>query len=271
MFETSKNAQGRVCLRVASLLAIVAGCSANSPDGSTVHPSVTPPTDAGVSNDSAPISKPEGAAGSAPVGPIGTSPAALCDVGQPVKGPGCPCVPGEEFACWTGPIERRNRGGCQDGKQVCIDDEEFPQWGPCTGEVQACGELPDGGQLDECPCVPGAVALCDEDCSTNILCIPWSTKTCLPDGTWGLCREQPMPTDPAQVQAAFAFLNAGVNAAVVKQAQGTGIPPIVIPSAYAGVIPCGNVYYGCGVGLPPETWVGDCAKHFVCGRAPGQL
>ena len=79
-----------------------------------------------------------------------------------------------------------------------------------------------------------------------------------------------MPTDPAEVQAAHAFLNAGVSAAVAKASMASGQPIFTVINVYPGPIPCGNVYHGCGVGFPPETWVGECAQHFTCGHAPGQ-
>lgn len=207
-----------------------------------------------------------GAAASTPPGTRATPPSAACDESLSYKVPGCPCKPGEKSACWTGPIEKRNTGVCQDGEQVCNDDIEFPLWGPCEGEVLECGDVPP----DECRCTPGAVALCDEDCSVNILCIPWSTKTCLPNGQWTPCREGAMPTDPAEVQAAHAFLNAGVSAAVAKASMASGQPIFTVINTYPGPIPCGNVYHGCGAGFPPETWVGECAQHFSCGHAPGQ-
>jgi hypothetical protein len=36
---------------------------------------------------------------------------------------------------------------------------------------------------------PGSVIGCDEDCSANIFCSAYGAKECLPDGTWGACKE----------------------------------------------------------------------------------
>lgn len=144
----------------------------------------------------------------------------------------------ETAACWTGPAADRNVGACHDGLQVCQGTDEFSTWGPCMGEELSCGT--DAGvppDTEECPCIPGSVIQCSEDCTVGIICSLTATKTCLPDQTWSPCRE-----------------DLGVTLA----------PP---------GIQCRNMLHGClaspetGGGLG-EIYVGDCSQQFECGRAP---
>ena len=72
----------------------------------------------------------------------------------------CPCTRGAVRNCFAGPPGRRNVGACQDGMQVCIEDE-FSHWGPCRDSVALHSELCDGldndcnGCTDELPnCAP---------------------------------------------------------------------------------------------------------------------
>jgi hypothetical protein len=83
--------------------------------------------------------------------------------------------------------------------------------------------------------VPGAVIGCDEDCEAVVICAPFSTKECQPDGTFGPCRESLTPT-----------------------------------TGSAGVGGCMNWYHGCLPGNPEGTYMGDCSSKFTCGKAPGQ-
>lgn len=166
-----------------------------------------------------------------------------CAASSSLKKEGCPCRSGETAACWTGAPRDRNLGACHDGVQTCRGDasSEFSSWGPCVGEQQICGS--DAGipeQKEECGCIPGAVIQCSEDCTVGIFCSFSSTKTCLPDGTWSVCRESPeIPVDLPGVQ-------------------------------------CRNMLHGCaGILLPDmtqpsagELFVGDCSKQFKCGHAP---
>jgi hypothetical protein len=107
---------------------------------------------------------------------------------------------------------------CHDGTAQCMATGEISQWGPCLGEQLNCGGGPDaggGGTQDAggpdtgggtedatepggcgqtiCACVPGAVIGCDEDCTGNVYCSSSAQKTCLPDGTWGVCHEVTTP------------------------------------------------------------------------------
>ena len=156
------------------------------------------------------------------------------------KREGCPCRAGETAACWTGSAADRNVGKCHDGLQICTGTSEFGQWGECTGEELNCGM--DGGvpppppPKEGCPCVPGAIIQCSEDCTTGIICSLTATKTCLPDGTWSTCRE-----------------DLGVT--------------LDLPG-----IQCRNMLHGClGENGEGELYVGDCSKQFKCGRAPTAL
>jgi hypothetical protein len=147
--------------------------------------------------------------GSAAPGTFGDASLA-CGSGNAVEGCACP-KPGTTGACWTGPADQRNVGACHDGTSLCSQQGEFSDWGPCQGEQLNCGVIdaaappsPDSGTsapIDSgggsttgcaqttCACVPGSVIDCDEDCSSNVYCSSSAQKTCLPDGTWGACKE----------------------------------------------------------------------------------
>jgi hypothetical protein len=162
-------------------------------------------------------------------------------------------------------VANATRSCCGTGTQTCIGGAEFHAWGPCldaAGRFFTCGDgsggggAEDGGQGaggggaedgggaggggaedgggtggggSECPCVPGEVINCDEDCKQIVLCAPFSTKTCQPDGTFGPCRE--------------SFANVGV----------TG---------------CTNMGFGCSPLTPDGVYVGLCDSKFTCGHVP---
>jgi hypothetical protein len=101
-----------------------------------------------------------------------------------------PCAnPGATRMCWTGPLGRRHTGRCHDGVQRCGSEGEEFATGSCEGQEHDCGEAPDAGQPGECGCILASVISCDDDCSVNIFCSQTAEKTCLPDATWGVCRE----------------------------------------------------------------------------------
>jgi hypothetical protein len=84
-----------------------------------------------------------------------------------------------------------------------------------------------------------SVIQCSQDCSVGIICSLTASKTCLPDGTWSVCREV-----------------VGVQ--------------LDLPG-----FQCRNMLHGC---LPAdssepsgELFVGHCSKQFKCGRAPSLL
>jgi hypothetical protein len=173
-----------------------------------------------------------------------------CATNLPFKKEGCPCRAGETAACWTGPAADRNIGKCHDGLQICSASGEFASWGPCMGEELDCDVPPpsDGGvpppppPEKDCPCVPGAVIQCSEDCSVGIICSLTATKTCLPDRTWSVCRED---------------LSVALDLPGVQ---------------------CRNMLHGCFDVLNPdapqgqgEIYVGDCSQQFECGHAPSFL
>ena len=109
------------------------------------------------------------------------------------------------------------------------------------GEQLSCGTdagmPPDPPDMD-CGCVPGAVIQCSEDCSVAIICSLTATKTCQPDRTWSVCREE-----------------AGVA--------------LDVPG-----VQCRNMLHGCLDVLNPdspgqnELYVGDCSTQFKCGHSP---
>jgi hypothetical protein len=175
------------------------------------------------------------------------APSGDCSANGPFKKEGCPCRAGETAACWTGPLADRNVGKCHDGLQICTANEEFASWGPCMGEELSCGSdagVPpaDSGAPpppEDCPCIPGAVIQCSEDCTVGIICSLTATKTCLPDRTWSVCREDTGAT-------------------------------LDLPG-----VQCRNMLHGCLDVLAPdgmqgqgELYVGDCSKQFECGHAP---
>lgn len=164
-----------------------------------------------------------------------------CSLNGTSKKEGCACRDGETAACWTGSVADRNVGACHDGLQVCAGGE-FATWGACMGEELSCGTDAGAPPPPEtgCPCIPGAVVQCSEDCSVGIICSLTATKTCLPDGSWSTCREDlGVALDPPGFQ-------------------------------------CRNMLHGCFDVLTPEgtakgqgeIYIGDCSKQFKCGKAP---
>jgi hypothetical protein len=156
----------------------------------------------------------------------------VCGAELPFKPPGCSCTVGATSPCWTGPADQRSQRSCKDGTQTCVAEGEFGRWSDCEGEVKDCP--PPDPPPPVCGCIPGAVVSCDEDCSQGIFCMPFSTKECLPDGTFGPCRES------------------------------------LVPTGNVLLVGCSNVFKGC-FGNEEGQWTGDCSKAFTCGKAPGQL
>jgi hypothetical protein len=80
---------------------------------------------------------------------------------------GCSCTPNATQDCWSGPAERRHKGACKDGKQLCQQYGEFYSWGQCVGEVLPSPEILGNAIDEDCdgdtggPCVPTATY---EDC-----------------------------------------------------------------------------------------------------------
>jgi len=217
--------------------------SATAPAGSAAGSNGNLVTPAAVSGSAA--GGPAAGSGGASAAPLlrATPTAELCDTGAPFKKEGCACPAGQAAACWTGSPADRNVGKCHDGVQICMGGSEFATWGKCTGEEKECGAdagVPPPPPTDEdCTCVPGAVIQCSEDCSVGIICSFTATKTCLPDGTWTECREEP-----------------------------DGLSKL--GSA------CRNMLHGCLDALQPgmpastdgELFVGDCNTQFKCGHPP---
>ncbi len=73
---------------------------------------------------------------------------------------GCGCVRGSVQPCFAGPPGRRGVGGCSDGTQQCIYDDEFSgKWDSCVGGILPGTETCDGldndcngcrDEIDEC-------------------------------------------------------------------------------------------------------------------------
>ena len=91
---------------------------------------------------------------------------------------GCECTPGEEWTCYSAPLETDGIGACQRGVKTCGGDGMG--WGPCVGEItpvdEVCDDLVDNdcdGEVDEgcVPCVP-VPEVCgdtlDNDCDGQV-------------------------------------------------------------------------------------------------------
>jgi hypothetical protein len=193
---------------------------------------------------------------------------------------GCGCsAPGATRACWTGPSTQRGSGKCHDGTQTCAArGTEFAVWGACEGQELHCG-APDAGTEagtdagTKCGCIPGSVIGCDEDCTANIFCSSYGAKTCLPDGTWGECRE-----------TMDGGLLGGLVGAVLTSVLGDGgVTSRLGIDACANVtsnnttpdagmsaqgLACRSLYHGCCATKMEGSYEGDCDKVFTCGHAP---
>ncbi len=104
---------------------------------------------------------------------------------------GCGCTAGAQQACWPGPIERRGKGACRDGQQVCEQFGEFSGWGECKGASLPTPDVPGEAADRDCDgvapngCVP-ATQICndftekhDEDCDGLVNCKdPDCAKAC---------------------------------------------------------------------------------------------
>jgi len=152
----------------------------------------------------------------------------------PYQVAGCPCELGETQACWTGPGVNRYLRDCKDGTQTCQPAGEFGTWGPCEGQVLDCGEPPPDPEV--CQCIPGTVIGCDEDCEAFVLCMPFASKECQPDGTWGPCRETLLPNEDSKALG----------------------------------IDCFNLFHGCFAENPDGNYTGDCSNAFTCGHPPNE-
>lgn len=183
---------------------------------------------------------------------------------EPCVQEGCSCQrAGQTRACWTGPAGDRGVGGCSDGEQTCLaQGEEFLTWGPCEGQQLECGTP------KQCGCVPGMMVNCDEDCSVGIFCSQTGFKTCLPDGTWGPCRETNASAVPLDIGGAIDL--AMTQDAFCAAVQNSQTIPIAdsIPGVDTLTLPCRNVYFGCCDSKPEGAFLGDCAALFTCGQPP---
>ena len=223
-----------------SALGFALGCGAseNGPEATALHPGHSPGSggapEAGPASSSPPPDASTGPVAAPPdAGFSFPSDSTVCEADLPFKPPGCPCMPGSSAACWTGPMDARNMGDCKDGVQQCIVAGEFSTWGPCEGAVLDCGMPPPDPPPDECPCVPGTVIGCDEDCEALVICAPFSTKECQPDGKFGPCRES------------------------------------LLPTADTNLFGCVNLFHGCFAENPDGIFSGDCSQSYTCGHPPG--
>lgn len=210
----------------------------------------------------APAPDKKGADVSAEAPASGGAPSSERTSGADCMNGGCPCDEPEAVRdCWTGPPHARHVGQCHDGTQRCVaEGQEFATWSACEGQQLDCGQ-PDE---QECGCVPGVVIGCDEDCSAAIFCSPTGRKTCLPDGTWGPCREtnpNAISVDASRIIAEFGDSNALCSALAANVAT-----PII---NFEGLtVPCMNVYFGCCTTAMQGAFNGDCSAAFTCGHPP---
>ena len=89
----------------------------------------------------------------------------------------CPCAPGTQEACYSGPEGTADQGVCKSGTRVCELQGEFGTWGPCTGELLPGTEACDDGVDNDC----------DGDTDEGCGCVP-TTETC--DGVDNDCDGQ---------------------------------------------------------------------------------
>ncbi|MSP62264.1 MAG: hypothetical protein EXR72_18425 [Myxococcales bacterium] len=102
----------------------------------------------------------------------------------------CDCGGKDSQACYSGPVETRQKGACKDGLQACMKQEVGEEWGPCQNQVlpaaEVCGDQLDNdcdGEVDDgCGCKDGAQRPCGSMVGE---CKP-GTQTCA-KGAWGAC------------------------------------------------------------------------------------
>jgi hypothetical protein len=208
--------------------------------------------------------------------PLIAAPAPLsdaCSTDRPFKPAGCPCQAGQSAACWTGPAAKRNVGACHDGTQTCGSGSEFNTWQPCSGEELNCGDPPASPPPPpvtppppppptKCGCTPGVVIQCDEDCAALLFCSLTAQKTCMPDGTWGPCREAVGGIGNVLAPDGGVAGLLGAAASIVQPVNDAGVP-------INGPGPCRSMFHGCAdMGILSEVFTGDCSQAFPCGHAP---
>jgi hypothetical protein len=99
---------------------------------------------------------------------------------------GCRCTTvGQARACYLGPPGTRGVGACHDGTQTCLQNNEFGEYGPCTGVTppgpEGCTSTVDSncngliGCADPKAC-PGG---CPVDAGPDVV-VPDSGTTCVP-------------------------------------------------------------------------------------------
>lgn len=231
---------GRAASVVLAVVVAATSCASEAPsDGGAGKPVMdstgVEPSSSVSSAAEAPTLRPTAGAASVFTVPAG---AAVCNESLSFSVPGCACNAPASQACWTGPQGLRNVGACHDGVQTCRLSGEFGSWGPCEGEELSCGgdagtptEAPE--LVGSCPCIPGTTIGCSEDCEALIICSLSGYKTCLPDGTWGPCRET---RD--------------------------------ISGALENLLGCRSLLHGCFPGNEAGIYSGDCSQAFTCGHAP---
>jgi hypothetical protein len=257
-----------ICTALGVLGAV--GCSADTSGSAKTGP------------DSGEFAQASGASGSstaplsvsdAGTNPLIAAPAPLtdaCSDALPVKPAGCPCQTGKTAACWTGPAAMRNVGACHDGKQTCGSGSEFNSWQACVGEELNCGDPPTSPPAPPppppppttCGCVPGAVIQCDEDCAALLFCSLTAQKSCMPDGSWGPCREAVGGIGNVLAPDGGIAGLLGAAASIVQPVDDAGVP-------INSTGPCRSMFHGCGgMGILDEVFTGDCSQAFTCGHRP---
>jgi len=128
----------------------------------------------------------------------------LDDNGNGVVDEGCWCQGGREQRCFVGNPRLAGRGVCVYGRQTCEGVQTDGSWTACTGSgaprMEVCNGLDDNcdGRIDEgCPCNAGQTRSCYSGPSGSAgrgTCRA-GQQICNPDGTWGACAGEVLPTD----------------------------------------------------------------------------
>ncbi|MDF1563239.1 MAG: hypothetical protein P1V51_09355 [Deltaproteobacteria bacterium] len=84
------------------------------------------------------------------------------DNGDGVIDEGCPCTVGAAQTCWPGTAERRGKGACRDGAQVCQTFGDLDAWGTCEGAVLPATEVAGNGIDEDCDGADGLVVCTGE-------------------------------------------------------------------------------------------------------------
>ncbi len=79
----------------------------------------------------------------------------------------CPCVPGAQESCYTGPTGTEGVGTCKAGHKTCTATSTGSKWGSCTGQVLPTTQSCTNDNDTACDGTPGCK---DPSCANNAAC-----------------------------------------------------------------------------------------------------